>query len=125
MHRSRLGVVLIDVDEPDHDKALPFWTTALGATATQGKRHPECHEMSSPGVPLEMLFQRVAAPSRLHLDIQTDDVEAEVARLEAAGAGKVDLIDGWQVMRDPAGLLFCVVPVPAGVLDDGNSVAWP
>jgi catechol 2,3-dioxygenase-like lactoylglutathione lyase family enzyme len=125
MHRSRLGVVLIDVDEPDHDKALAFWAAALGAKATQGRKHPEYHELSGPGLPLEFLFQRIGGPSRVHLDFQTDDVEAEVARLEAAGAEKVELIDEWQVMRDPAGLLFCVVPVPADALTADNSVTWP
>lgn len=125
MHRSRLGVVLIDVAEAEHDKALAFWTGALGAKTTQGKKYPAYHAFSGPGLPLELLVQRVCSASRVHLDIQTDDVRAEVARLEAAGAQKVEFIDEWQVMRDPAGLLFCVIPVPADALTDANSVAWP
>lgn len=47
--------------------------------------------------------------ARLHLDIESDDVEAEVARLTRLGASETERIRGWVVMRDPAGLLFCVV----------------
>jgi hypothetical protein len=48
-----------------------------------------------------------------------------IAGMVVAGAEKVEFIEEWQVMRDPAGLPFCVVPVPADALTDGNSVAWP
>jgi len=125
MHRSRLNVVVVDIDEPDHDKGLAFWTTALGAKATQVKEYPEYHSISGPGVPMGFLVQRIGGPSRMHLDIWTDNVQAEVARLEAAGAERVEFIDHWQVMRDPAGMLFCVIPAPEGKLDDTNSITWP
>ena len=46
----------------------------------------------------------------MHLDIHTDDLDAEVARLEKLGAERVQQVHGWWVMRDPAGLLFCVLP---------------
>jgi hypothetical protein len=125
MHRSTLGVVVVDIDEPDHDKGLAFWAEALGATATRVKEYPEYHSVRGPAVPTGFLVQRIGGPSRVHLDIYADNVEAEVARLEAAGAERVEFIDKWQVMRDPAGMLFCVVPAPAGKLDDTNSIAWP
>ena len=125
MHRSTLGVVVVDIDEPDHDEGLAFWATALGAKAIQVKEHVEYHSISGPGVPMGFLVQRISGPSRVHLDIWTDDLEAEVGRLEAAGAERVELIDFWQVMRDPAGMLFCVIPAPEGRLDDTNSITWP
>ena len=61
---------------------------------------------------------------RIHLDIETDDVEAEVARLEALGATRVEKVSAWGVMRDPAGVVFCVVnpqakDFPAGARE------WP
>jgi len=53
--------------------------------------------------------QKVGHPSRVHLDIEADDIEAEVARLEALGAKKVAWVKRWQVMEAPTGQRFCVV----------------
>ncbi len=49
--------------------------------------------------------------SRVHLDIETDDTAAEVARPEGLGAVRVSERGGCVQLRDPAGLVFCVVPV--------------
>ena len=51
----------------------------------------------------------VGHDSRVHLDIESDDIEAEVARLEALGAKKVAFIRRWWVMEAPTGQRFCVV----------------
>ena len=55
--------------------------------------------------------QTVDHPSRVHLDIESDDVEAEVSRLEKLGAKRVDAIKDWVVLEAPTGQRFCVVPV--------------
>jgi hypothetical protein len=47
--------------------------------------------------------------ARLHLDIESDDIEAEVSRLKRWGATEQGRHGSWVVLRDPAGLLFCVV----------------
>jgi hypothetical protein len=60
----------------------------------------------------------------VHIDIHTDDLAAEVARLEGLGAERVQQVNGWWVLRDPAGLLFCVLPEPAGSLNDSNAHRW-
>ena len=60
----------------------------------------------------------------MHLDIHTDDLDAEIARLEALGAERVAFVHAWWIMRDPAGLLFCVVPEPEDSLNDGNAQRW-
>ena len=57
----------------------------------------------------------------MHLDIHTDDLAAEVLRLQNLGADLVQQVHSWQVMRDPAGLLFCVIPERPGTLDDTNA----
>lgn len=57
-------------------------------------------------------------PARLHLDVETDDVEAEVTRLTRLGAVKVEDGRTWVVMRDPAGLLFDVVPAESPGFDE-------
>jgi hypothetical protein len=45
----------------------------------------------------------------VHIDIETDDVAAEVARLEALGAKRVAQVKTWWVMESPTGQRFCVV----------------
>jgi len=58
-----------------------------------------------------VLVQRLGeGVSRVHLDIHTTDAQAEVARLEKLGAKRLREGEGWVVMEDPAGVLFCVVP---------------
>ena len=71
------------------------------------------------------LFQRLeGGPSRIHVDIHTDDLDAEVARLEGLGAERVQQVHRWWIMRDPAGLLLCVIPERPGALDDSNAQRW-
>lgn len=47
--------------------------------------------------------------SRVHLDIETDDIDAEVARLEGLGATRVRKVRSFWVMEAPTGHRFCVV----------------
>ena len=54
-------------------------------------------------------MQGVKHPSRVHIDIEADDIEAEVARLEKLGARRIQKIKGWMVMEAPTGQRFCVV----------------
>jgi len=69
-----------------------------------------------------LLMQRLESGApRVHLDIHADDLDAEVARLERLGAERVQKVQIWWVMRDPAGLLFCVLPVSPGSLNDENA----
>ena len=56
-------------------------------------------------------LQRVEHDSRVHLDIETDDIPAEVARLEGLGATVVQTLERWVVMQAPSGQRFCVVRV--------------
>jgi Glyoxalase-like domain len=62
-----------------------------------------------------LLIQRLGQGSaRVHIDISTEDLPAEISRLEKLGAERVQQAHSWQVMRDPAGLLFCVIPESPG-----------
>jgi hypothetical protein len=125
-HYSRLYKVVIDVPEGDHGRELTFWQEATGQPLPQVQRYPEYHGASLPGDVFALLIQRLGTGSaRVHLDIHTDDLEAETARLEALGARRLQLVhDHWQVMEDPAGLPFCVIPQPPGSLDDRNAQLW-
>jgi hypothetical protein len=119
-------MIVIDVPAAGHDEELLFWQAALGQELRQVERHPEYHGALLPNQQhIALLVQRLGdGAARMHLDIHTDDVAAEVARLEQLGATREQQVHEWHVMRDPAGLLFCVVPVPAGSLTDDNAQRW-
>jgi catechol 2,3-dioxygenase-like lactoylglutathione lyase family enzyme len=108
MHRSRLAGFIIDCEGPDLDAAARFWSGALGLApaAREGDRY---QELDASARDLYLEVQRVEHPSRVHLDIQTDDLDAEVARLEALGARRVAFVQRWWVMLAPTGQRFCVV----------------
>jgi hypothetical protein len=124
-HRSRLLKIVIDVPAAEHDRELAFWQAATGQPLSQLDGHPEYHGAALHGQEFWLLIQRLGdGPPRVHLDIHTDDLTAEVARLEQLGAQRVGQAHFWQVMRDPAGMPFCVIPEPAGELTDDNSQRW-
>jgi hypothetical protein len=58
---------------------------------------------------IDVEVQKVDHASRVHLDLETDDVEAEVERLERLGARRVEQVHTWWVMEAPTGQRFCVV----------------
>jgi Glyoxalase-like domain len=112
MHRSRLHVVLIDSPPDRADAEVAFWSAALGHAPVPeaGTPFTRLSPLGSAGQVLaHQRLQNGAA--RIHLDIETDDTQAEVGRLEQLGAVRVGEHDGCVHMRDPAQLVFCVVPV--------------
>ena len=119
-------MVVIDIPGDDHDQGLAFWQAAIGQELAQIERHPEYHGAVLPHQQqVALLVQRLGdGPARVHLDFHTDDIDAEVARLEKLGATREQQVQDWHVMRDPAGLVFCVVPVEAGTLDENNAQRW-
>ena len=111
MHRILLRKIYIDVPAAVNDRTRDFWATALAAQAHRGVNYPEYHYLEHPAASTAVLVQNIGeTTARFHLDIETDDVAAEVTRLIAAGASEVERHDDWVVLRDPAGLLFCVIP---------------
>lgn len=125
VHYSRLSKVVIDVSPADHGRELAFWSAATGQPLAQFDRHPEYHGAALHGQDLWLLIQRLDdGPGRVHIDIHTDDPAAEMARLEKLGAELVQQVHHWWVMRDPAGLLFCVISERPGTLNDSNAQRW-
>ena len=111
MHRSRLGGFIIDCQGNDLGGAAAFWSAALGMRIEalpnpEGKRYTQ---LFGPDGNLHVEVQTVEHPSRVHLDIETDDIEAEVRRLEALGAKRLQKVQSWLVMEAPTGQRFCVV----------------
>ena len=111
-HKSRLSTFVIDCQGSDLAEAARFWSAALGRDAkVQADGDLRYRELeSSPDEPL-VLLQAVEHESRIHLDIETDDLDAEVARLEALGATRIAFVKRWWVMEAPTGQRFCVVRV--------------
>ena len=123
-HYSRLTVIVMDVPAADREKEVAFWQAATGAELTHYTRFPEYHGGELTGT-LELLVQELGdGPPRMHVDIHTDDLDAEVARLEALGAERTEGHRPWVIMRDPAGLVFCVVPEPAESFDRTGATRW-
>ena len=116
--------LVIRIDEVGHADEVAFWSGATGKDLVR-LSHPEYHGARLTST-LVMLVQELGegAP-RVHVDIHTDDVDAEVARLQALGATLVERLADWAVMRDPSALPFCVVQAPPGELDDAPAILWP
>lgn len=106
-HHSRLSGFIIDTGIGDLDAAADFWSAALG-DARRRKRQGKYVKLDDRGG-LNVEVQKVDHPSRVHLDIASDDIEAEVARLERLGATRVANVRTWVVMEAPTGHRFCVV----------------
>ena len=111
MHKSRLGTVVIDCQTDQLDVAAEFWAKALGWPSEQlsDPNDSNYRRLDTPRSEINVLVQAVSHPSRVHVDIETDDVEAEVKRLENLGARRVAHVKRWWVMEAPTGQRFCVV----------------
>ena len=112
MHRSRLAGLIIDCETDDLDSAASFWGGALGYEPKRSDS-PEDQGyvlLQTPEEEPYIELQEVTHPSRVHIDIEADDVEAEVSRLEALGARRYQKVRDWWVMEAPTGHRFCVIP---------------
>jgi predicted enzyme related to lactoylglutathione lyase len=126
MHRSRFAQLVIDCRTGDLDRAARFWAEALGwpAQRLQDAADAGYRRLATPDDQPGVLIQAVAHPSRMHLDIESDDVEAEVRRLEALGARRIAAVRTWWVMQAPTGQRFCVLrPQRADLAHEGR--LWP
>lgn len=126
MHRSRLGAIVIDCQHADMDAAGTFWGAVFGYAAQRSPDPADAHYtyLAAPSGEVAMLVQDVDHPSRVHLDIETDDIEAEAARLEGLGARRVERIRDWLVMEAPTGHRFCLVP-PQRDGFEAHATEWP
>lgn len=131
MHRSRLSTLLIDVPAEQAATAATFWSAALGVPAEDVSGEPQF--TSLPGAVPELVTAVQALGSsgsgadggRYHLDIETDDVAAETARLTALGAVEVAVWQGCHTMRAPGGQLLCVIHRHSGEEFDRLVTTWP
>ena len=125
MHHSRLACLVIDCRTDNLGRDTDFWSGALGLPVRERPEgDPPYAALEAPMGSPNVLLQQVQHESRVHLDIETDDMDAEVKRLEALGAKRIGFVKRWWVMEAPSGQRFCVVnpqrpDFPAG------ATAWP
>jgi catechol 2,3-dioxygenase-like lactoylglutathione lyase family enzyme len=126
MHRSRINGILIDCNVDDIQAAAQFWAEALGRPVDRD--HPGTRGnyvmLETPADEISIQIQRVDHESRVHIDIETDDIEAEVARLERLGAKVDKRLERWVVMQAPSGQRFCIVRVQRDGFPKG-ATTWP
>ena len=116
MHRSGLGGRIIDCRTDNLDKEARFWGKALGyeIRSTDDPDDANYVVLDTREGEAYIEIQSVDHPSRVHLDIKTDDLEAEVRRLERLGATRVKMVKDWWVLEAPSGHRFCVIPLHPG-----------
>ncbi|RKG56549.1 VOC family protein [Corallococcus sp. AB011P] len=124
MHHSRLSTFVIDCKVEDFDAATRFWSAALGrAMKPVDPDSPTYRELEAKPEEPSLLIQQVEHESRIHLDIESDDLDAEVERLEALGARRIAYVKRWWVMEAPTGQRFCIVRPQRGPLE-GRANVW-
>ena len=113
MHRILLKTFVIDAPSDVRDQTVSFWARALDA-AVAPTAVDEYHILERASPSNRIVVQAVGSGrAGVHFDIHTDDLDAEIQRLLSLGATMVDDSFAnhparWVVMRDPAGIKFCV-----------------
>jgi hypothetical protein len=110
VHRSRLSTLLIDAPVEEAGRSAAFWSAALGVPA---RPVPDEEQFTSlPGAlpGLTLAVQAVDDRARYLVDIETDDLDAETARLIALGAVEINRWLDCRILRAPGGHLLCVIP---------------
>jgi predicted enzyme related to lactoylglutathione lyase len=124
-HRSRLGAAYIDVPHDTYPRDVAFWSDALHRTPEVDPEDPDYSSFGTTGGAVELGVQSVGNPApRVHLDIEADDIEAEVARLVTLGATEIERIHTWVVMNDPVGTVFCVIRVQDPERFNADAKRW-
>jgi len=122
MHQSRLGVFVIDCKTEDLADAAAFWGAALGQEVRIDDDGKYARVGKNDRYPC-VLLQAVDHESRVHMDIETDDREAEAARLKKLGAKEIDRVKSWIIMEAPTGHRFCLIAPQGGDFPEG-AATW-
>jgi predicted enzyme related to lactoylglutathione lyase len=124
-HRSRLYSAYVDVPRPRLEESARFYGELLGRPATIDDEDPDYASFGEAETGIQLYVQGIGDDQpRVHLDIEADDVDGEVARLVALGATEVARIKTWVVMRDPVGNLFCVIRVQSPDAFAAHATSW-
>jgi hypothetical protein len=111
MHRSRLSTVLIDAPSHEAAASTEFWAAALGVETTSDPDEPQFIGLVGALPGLTLAVQAVHDQARFHVDFETDDLDAETARLIGLGAVEVNRWLDCRILQAPGGgHLLCVIP---------------
>lgn len=115
---------MIDCPADRFDESLEFWARALGLPKprrlAEGERYMTLGRIEGP---LFVRLQKVEDDPGYHLDIESDRIDAEADRLEAAGATRKYRIKRWWVLEDPSGNALCVIRPESDGFPD-NARRW-
>jgi hypothetical protein len=111
VHRSRISTLLIDVPHAQAGEAAAFWSAATGVDAAPVPGEEQFTSLPGAVAELVTAVQAVEDSPRYHLDFETDDVEAETARLVELGAVERSRWLECRTLEVPGGHLVCVIPV--------------
>ena len=123
MHRSRLAGFILDCKDADLDEAARFWGRAFGMEDL-GRESEVYARLDASQRDLVVEVQRVAHESRVHLDIEADDIDAEAERLERLGARRIGKVKNWWVLEAPTGQRFCVVRAKTDLRRAAGANTW-
>jgi predicted enzyme related to lactoylglutathione lyase len=117
-----LAATYVDVPRDHYDKSVRFYAELTGHPAEVDGDYAS---FGKSGAGVELLVQAVGDPTpRVHLDIETDDIDAEVERLVALGATEEARIEGWVVLADPVGNPFCIIKVQDPETFEARATTW-
>ena len=124
MHKSRLGALVVDCESENLFEYAEFWGAALGSEpeSQEGQINQRYVRLNGGRASeVQVILQKVDHPSRVHFDIETDDIEAEVKRLLSLGAKVVERMEKWVIMEAPSKHRFCVIgPIRSDFEENAN-----
>jgi predicted enzyme related to lactoylglutathione lyase len=111
MRRRKISAFVLDCRVDDLATAAEFWSHALGRAVRDPDQDGDGKyaELETDADEPFLLLQRVDHEPRIHLDIESDDFDADIARLEALGAKRIAFVKRWWVMEAPTGHRFCLI----------------
>ena len=123
MHKSRLGTLIVDCKTEDLAREARFWANALGLKPeeTGEQKNTKYIRLFGKDDEVQVLLQAVDHESRIHIDIETDNRQAEVNRLAGHGAQVIAETERWTIMQAPSGHRFCIIgPIRDGFDEHAN-----
>lgn len=117
--------MFLDTPAAHLDEAVSFWSAVTGWEASERRGEDgQFLTLLPPAGPAWVKMQAVDGPAGVHLDVDSDDRAATVARAEALGATPAWTYHDVEVMRSPGGLTFCqtLVAGPTALARDGRTV---
>lgn len=121
MHKSRLGAVVVDCQTENLSGEAEFWCQALGLDP--GRSDERYIHLNGRSEDVQVVMQKADHPSRVHIDIESDDIDAEVKRLQTLGAIIVEKMERWVVMEAPSKHRFCIIS-PTRSDFEANANIW-